>query len=147
NRGYATTGMTITPANLYAPSAHDPLVDPFKTGAYTDGETKTAALYVFDTLHLNEQWALNGGVRFEHFRTETDSAALVSGALVPGSAYESGDLTSWNAGVVFKPLPNGSIYLSFANSLTPPGSGNFNLAASSSTSSSNEQVGLEPQET
>nr|WP_298168845.1 catecholate siderophore receptor Fiu [uncultured Pseudomonas sp.] len=157
NRSYATAAQTIdgvaypaviiTPANLYDPSAHDALGAPYKTGAYTDGETKTAALYVFDTLHLNEQWALNGGVRFEHFRTETDSAAVSSNALVPGSAYESGDLTSWNAGVVFKPAENGSIYLSYANSLTPPGSNNFNLAASASTSSSNEQVGLDPQET
>ncbi|HZX17855.1 MAG TPA: catecholate siderophore receptor Fiu [Pseudomonas sp.] len=157
NRGYATAAQTIDgvaypavpvpPANLYDPSAHDGLGDPYKTGAHTDGETKTAALYVFDTLHLNEQWALNGGVRFEHFRTETDSVAIASGARVPGSGYESGDLTSWNTGVVFKPLENGSIYLSYANSLTPPGSGNFNLAASSATSSSNEQVGLDPQET
>jgi len=157
NRGYATAAQTIDgvaypavpvpPANLYDPSAHDGLGDPYKTGVNTDGETKTAALYVFDTLHLNEQWLLNGGVRFEHFRTETDSATLASGALVPRSAYESGDLTSWNTGVVFKPLENGSIYLSYANSMTPPGSGNFNLAATSATSSSNEQVGLEPQET
>jgi catecholate siderophore receptor len=157
NRGYATAAQTIDgvaypavpvpPANLYDPSAHDGLGDPYKTGVNTDGETKTAALYVFDTLHLNEQWLLNGGVRFEHFRTETDSAALASGALVPRSAYESGDLTSWNTGLVFKPLVNGSIYLSYANSMTPPGSGNFNLAETSATSSSNEQVGLEPQET
>ncbi len=145
--GVAYPAVTITPANLYDPSAHDALGAPYKTGAYTDGETKTAALYVFDTLHLNERWALNGGVRFEHFRTETDSAAVASNALVPGSAYESGDLTSWNAGVVFKPLENGSIYLSYANSLTPPGSNNFALAASSATSTSNEQEGLDPQET
>jgi len=157
NRGYATAAQTIDgvafpavpvpPANLYDPNAHDALGDPYKTGAYTDGQTKTAALYVFDTLHLNEQWALNGGVRFEHFRTETDSVAITSNARVPGSGYESGDLTSWNTGVVFKPLPNGSIYLSYANSMTPPGSGNFNLVANSAASSSNEQVGLEPQET
>lgn len=157
NRGYATAAQVIDgvaypavlipPADLYNPDAHDALGTPYKTGAYNDGETKTAALYVFDTLHLNEQWALNGGVRFEHFRTETDSAAVTAGSLVPLSAYESGDLTSWNTGVVFKPQENGSIYLSYANSMTPPGSGNFNLAANSAASSSNEQVGLDPQET
>ncbi|MCQ4262332.1 TonB-dependent siderophore receptor [Stutzerimonas stutzeri] len=157
NRSYATAAQTIDgvaypavpvpPANLYDPSAHDALGDPYKTGAYTDGQTKTAALYVFDTLHLNQQWALNGGVRFEHFRTETDSVAITAGSRVPGNGYESGDLTSWNTGVVFKPLENGSIYLSYANSMTPPGSGNFNLVANTATSSSNEQVGLEPQET
>lgn len=157
SRGYAVTVQTIDgvafplvpvpPANLYDPNARDGLGDPYKTGAYTDGETKTAALYVFDTLHLNPQWAINGGVRFEHYRTETDSVAVVAGSRVPGKGSESGDLTSWNAGVVFKPLENGSIYLSYANSMTPPGSGNFNLAANSPTSSSNEQVGLDPQET
>ncbi len=157
NRSYATAAQTIDgvaypavsipPANLYDPDAGDALGDPYKTGAYTDGETRTAALYVFDTLHLNAQWALNGGVRFEHFRTETDSVAITSGARVPGSGYESGDLTSWNAGVVFKPLPNGSIYLSVANSMTPPGSGNFALVANSASSSSNEQEGLDAQET
>lgn len=157
NRSYATAAQTIDgvaypavplpPANLYNPSANDALGEPYKTGAYSDGETKTAALYVFDTLHLNQQWALNGGVRFEHFRTETDSVAITAGSRVPADAYESGDLTSWNTGVVFKPLENGSVYLSYANSLTPPGSGNFNLAANSASSSSNEQVGLEPQET
>lgn len=145
--GVAYPEVAVTPANLYDPSVHDLLGDPYKTGAYNDGETKTAALYVFDTLHLNQQWALNGGVRFEHYRTETDSVAIIDKARVPGSAYESGDLTSWNAGVLFKPLENGSIYLSYANSLTPPGSGNFNLAASAADSSSNEQVGLDPQET
>lgn len=157
NRSYATTAQTIDgvaypavplpPANLYNPNASDAFGDPYKTGAYNDGETKTAALYVFDTLHLNQQWALNGGVRFEHFRTETDSVAITAGSRTPGGGYESGELTSWNTGVVFKPLENGSIYLSYANSMTPPGSGNFNLVGNSATSSSNEQVGLEPQET
>lgn len=154
NRGYATAAQTIdgvayaavpiTPANLYDPSVNDLLGDPYKTGVNTDGETKTAALYVFDTLHLNQQWLLNGGVRFEHYRTETDSAALSAGALVPGSADESGDLTSWNTGVVFKPADNGSIYLSYANSMTPPGSGNFNL---SSRENSADNPAFDPQET
>jgi catecholate siderophore receptor len=154
NRGYDTKAQTIdgvsyaavpvTPANLYDPSVNDLLGEPYKTGAYTDGETKTAALYVFDTLHLNQQWALNGGVRFEHYRTETDSAAVSSNALVPGSTYESGDLTSWNAGVLFKPLENGSIYLTYANSMTPPGSGSFAL---SSRENSADNPAFAPQET
>jgi catecholate siderophore receptor len=130
---------------------------PYKTGAYTDGSTDTAAFYAFDTLHLNEQWSVNAGVRFEHYSTDTKGASLVEiksvpdikddYRLTPSDLHESGDLTSWNSGVVFKPLENGSIYLAYANSLTPPGSNNFALASSATTSSSNEQVGLDPQET
>ena len=46
--------------------------------------------------------------------------------------------------MVFKPLENGSIYLSYANSLTPPGSANFALSTSESSDS---QPNLDPQET
>lgn len=144
-------------ANLYDPNAHDAMKKPYKTGAYTDGRTDTAAFYAFDTLHLNEQWSVNAGVRFEHYSTDTKGASLVEiktapdikddYRLTPSDLHESGDLTSWNSGVVFKPLENGSIYLAYANSLTPPGSNNFALATSATTSSSNEQVGLDPQET
>lgn len=144
-------------ANLYDPNAHDAMKKPYKTGAYTDGSTDTAAFYAFDTLHLNEQWSVNAGVRFEHYSTDTKGASLVEiksvpdikddYRLTPSDLHESGDLTSWNSGVVFKPLENGSIYLAYANSLTPPGSNNFALASSATTSSSNEQVGLDPQET
>ncbi|MBU1284095.1 MAG: catecholate siderophore receptor Fiu [Gammaproteobacteria bacterium] len=139
-------------ANLYNPNAHDLMAKPYKTGAYNDGKTDTVALYAFDTLHLNEQWAVNAGVRFEHYKTQSKGLSLVQVAgvnytLTPYNIKESDNLTSWNAGVVFKPAENGSIYLSYANSLTPPGSDSFSLAASSPTSSSNEQAGLDPQET
>lgn len=147
--GVDHAAVTPPPANLYDPNAHDVLGKPYKTGAYTDGTTDTAALYVFDTLHLNEQWSVNAGVRFEHYETDTKGLTLtqVSGVnytLVPLDLNDSGDLTSWNTGVVFKPAENGSIYLAYANSMTPPGSSNFAL---SSSENSDSQPNLDPQET
>ncbi|MBM7061527.1 catecholate siderophore receptor Fiu [Pseudomonas sp. UL073] len=146
--GVAFPAVALPPANLYNPNAHDVLGDPYKTGAFTDGETKTAAVYAFDTLHLNEQWLLNAGLRYEHYKTETDSAALVGTSpnftLVPSSADASDELLSWNSGIVFKPLENGSIYLSYANSKTPPGNGSFAL---SSSESSADNPAFDPQET
>jgi catecholate siderophore receptor len=144
----------VTPpvADLYNPNAHDAMGKPYKTGAYNDGKTETVAFYAFDTLHLNEQWAVNAGVRFEHYKIESkgrslDQVAGVNYTLTPYKLNDSDNLTSWNTGVVYKPAENGSVYLSYANSLTPPGSSNFSLAAGSADSSSNEQVGLDPQET
>lgn len=141
--------VALPPASLYDPNAHDPMGKPYKTGAYTDGSTDTAAFYVFDTLHLTEQWSVNAGVRFEHYKTDSKGLTLdqVSGVNYTLNAFDlndSGDLTSWNTGVVFKPAENGSIYLAYANSLTPPGSANFAL---SETASSDSQPNLDPQET
>jgi catecholate siderophore receptor len=151
--GVTYAAVAVPDANLYNPSAYDVMGKPYKTGAFTDGKTETAALYAFDTLHLNEQWSVNAGMRYEHYKTETDGAALVGIAATPAtndylltrSKLDASDnLTSWNAGLVFKPLENGSIYLAYANSQTPPGSGNFSL---SSSESSADNPGLDPQET
>lgn len=151
--GVTYVAVAVPNANLYDPNAHDGMGKPYKSGVYSDGTTDTAAFYAFDTLHLDEQWSVNAGVRFEHYRTDSKGASLVSIAsttatndylLTPYDLDNSDDLTSWNTGVVFKPLENGSIYLSYANSLTPPGSANFALSTSESSDS---QPNLDPQKT
>ena len=157
NKSFATTGLTTDQANLYNPNPNDPnLPVPFATGAYTDGKTTTAALYAFDTIELTPQWLLNGGLRFEHYRTETNGATLVTtsnqasypgyavGTLAPSSMSNSDNLLSWKVGAVYKPAPNGSIYAAYATSLTPPGSANFAL---SGTANNQNNPALDPQET
>lgn len=152
--GVTYTAVTLPAANLYDPDAGQFLGDPYKTGVYADGETETAALYAFDTLHLNDQWSINAGLRYEHYKTDTKGASLVEIKTVPDikddyllTPYDldsSDNLTSWNTGLVFKPQENGSIYLAYANSQTPPGSGNFSL---SSSESSADNPNLDAQET
>jgi catecholate siderophore receptor len=150
--GVKYAAAVLPNANLYDPNAHDVMGKPYKTGAYSDGKTDTAALFAFDTLHLNEQWLLNAGMRYEHYKTTTDGAALelinpkVAGQyqLTPLDLKTSDSLFSWNTGLVFKPQENGSIYLSYATSLTPPGSANFALSTSAN---SDNQSSLDPQET
>ena len=54
--------------NLYAPNLNRPFVPVLPNGASTNGKVTTAALYGFDTIKLNEQWMINGGVRYEHYK-------------------------------------------------------------------------------
>ena len=132
----------LEPANLYNPvvTAAPLAYNPFRTGAYSKGATSTAAVYAFDTLKLNEQWQLNAGLRVEHYNTETSAAtasttatpAIPVGTLVGTHVEKSGTLASWKAGALYKPAPNGSVYVSVASSQTPPGSANFSLSASHS---------------
>ena len=58
-------------ANLYHPSTSDSFPPLVRNGEKTKGDTTTAAVYAFDTVKFGERWIFNGGVRLDHYRTET----------------------------------------------------------------------------
>ncbi|HQW53942.1 MAG TPA: catecholate siderophore receptor Fiu [Acinetobacter sp.] len=141
--GIATN--TPTPANLYNPNHNDVMPKLVYTGAYSDGETNTAAAYLFDTIKLlNNRLQLNGGVRVDYYHTEYDALTLPRNAtaLVPADLVAHDTLVSWKLGSLFKPTENSSVYASYAKSLTPPGSANFSLSETGANSST-----AKPQET
>lgn len=155
-RGVNYAAVAAPAANLYNPNASDVLGVPYLTGVDTTGRTVTAAAYVFDTIAIGESLKLNGGLRYERYSTTTDSGTLVTstnlasfpgyavGGVAPSSLANSDRLTSWNLGAVYKPAANGSVYVSVANSLLPPGGNNFSLSA---TEGNQANAALDPQET
>jgi catecholate siderophore receptor len=86
-----------------------------KTHTY-DATIDTVGLYVGDTIHLSEQWIVNGGVRFDDFERDQTSPVATSVANVQA------DLWSWNAGIVYKPISIASVYAAYATSESPIGS-------------------------
>jgi catecholate siderophore receptor len=157
----ATSASTTpqAPANLYNPSTDDVFQPLVRTGAKTDGETTTYALYALDTITLNEHWELSAGLRAERFHTKTDVLTrqgtatpqpIPVGTLVGSSAKLDDDLISWKLGAVYKPAENGSIYVSYATSQLPPGSANFSLSTAANNANNpnvdpqkgtNEEIG------
>src|SRR5690554_6967185 len=123
---------STTEANLYNPNPNDPMADLIYNGAYSDGETQTAAAYLFDTLKFGERFQLNGGVRVDYYETDYQGFTLPRGgnALVATDLSTHDTLFSWKLGAVYKPTLNSSIYAAYAKSLTPPGSANFSLSES-----------------
>jgi catecholate siderophore receptor len=138
-------------ANVYNPSTNDVFNPVVRTGNKTDGETLTSALYVLDTITLNDQFELSAGVRAEKYRTQYDTLTRQTAVTAPavqtipvgtmvGSSLEAyDDLISWKLGGVYKPTANGSIYVSYATSQLPPGSSNFSLSATA-TNANNPNV-------
>ncbi len=133
------TGTTQINANLYNPSTADVFALPVRTGAKTDGNTSTAALYVLDTIDLNTQWQVSAGLRAEHFNTDTNIISMQGtatpqtipvGTKIGSEARKSDNLLSYKVGINYKPTENGSIYLSHATSQLPPGGTNFSLSTS-----------------
>ncbi|MES2823822.1 MAG: catecholate siderophore receptor Fiu [Pseudomonadota bacterium] len=146
----SSTRVTQQTANLYNPDNANIVYQPvISDGTKTDGETTTAALYVLDTITLNDQWQVSAGVRAERFYAKTDQtirqAAVTAPAVqtIPVGTYLGRDaeladnLISWKLGGVYKPAENGSIYVSYATSQLPPGSSNFALNTDPATFSSN----------
>ena len=77
-------------------------------------------------------------------RPAPTAPAVVNNVVTPSALEDEDELSSWKVGAVYKPVSNGSVYVSFANSQTPPGSANFALSA---TANAQDNSALDPQET
>lgn len=156
NVGIGTTGAW-TAANLYNPQMNATGLGWAPNGADSKGSTDTVSLYAFDTLKFNEQWQANIGARVDHYKTKYNAlgvcggtrgpacGALPTGSLVPtaNNLQASDNIVSWKAGLLYKPAPNGSIYVNYAVSKQPPGGANFQLSAATNNANN---PNVEPQQ-
>lgn len=143
--GVSYAATVNPPASIYAPNPDIFRGAPYLNGTFSDGDTTTTALYLFDSMELNPEWLLSAGLRYENYDTTTDSNAIASNVITPVTRLTADDnLLSWKVGAVYKPVSNGSIYASYATSQTPPGSANFLLSA---TANNQNNAALDPQET
>jgi catecholate siderophore receptor len=126
-------GLGLLPAeSVYDPDPNLQRVGyaPSRNGTDTDGTTTTTSAYAFDTLELNRQWQINGGVRLDHY--STDFSSSTTGTAAPDLS-KSGNLWNWKVGVLYKPTENSSLYAAYATSQQPPGGSNFQLVAAANT--------------
>lgn len=88
--------------------------------------TDTVALYGFDTIKFNEQWQASLGLRWERYDTSGKNLAPPRGspAGTPyGNAKHTDTLFNYQVGLVYKPMPNGTVYATYTTSSTPPSLG------------------------
>jgi catecholate siderophore receptor len=135
----AKVGPNGPVTNLFNP---DPLQDYtgiiFVPGAKDTSTAKTAGLYAFDTAKLNEQWQVQGGLRWDFFEVSFRPAASQILQRIDRSL-------SGRGAVAYKPRSNGSIYAAYGTSFNPSAEG---LALSSSaTAATNFRTDPEKSET
>jgi catecholate siderophore receptor len=106
---------TLVDPNPYDPWAYTRTV----SGARTHVNTKTKSVYAFDTIEFNREWQVNLGARYDDFQTTLTTLPTATTAAV--QAHVDTTFWSWQSGLVYKPASNGSIYLAYATSATPPG--------------------------
>jgi catecholate siderophore receptor len=99
------TSTTQTPIVKGAPSTE------------TQNDANTKAVYAFDSITLMPSLILNLGARYDRFQ---------STVTLPGAQQTRikrvDNLFNWQAGLVFKPTSETSLYASYATAATPPNS-------------------------
>lgn len=118
----AATGYNCAPllgANPDDPWVYERALSPAKSGI----RTNTRAAYAIDTIEFTPQWLLNVGVRWDDYRSVLDTPQYtLNGKTTPTVHAEvNATFTNYQAGLVWKPAANSSVYLSYGTSSTPPG--------------------------
>jgi catecholate siderophore receptor len=128
---------------VFAPTPDDPWQGTALRPAASRNITKTVGIYAFDTLSFGDKWLLNLGVRHDDYAVDGVDAAITSANGVITDTVltpRSGDwqFTNYQVGLIYKPTPDGSLYVSYGTSSTPPtisggdqnttGAGSGNLA-------------------
>jgi catecholate siderophore receptor len=89
----------------------------------TNVHSNSRSVYGFDTIEFNPQWLLNVGLRWDEFRTRlhTNANTAVTPVVAAINAENKSTFANYQAGLVYKPAANSSIYVSYGTSSTPPG--------------------------
>ncbi len=101
--GYNCTSLTD-------PNPSDPWSGTISQNPSTVTTTNTWSLFAYDTIDLSSQWSVNLGIRLDDYRTKTDTGL-----------ENKSTLLNYQGGVIYKPLPYGSVYVSYGTSSSPPG--------------------------
>lgn len=128
--GSASSLFDCTP--LYHPNPNDPWSGSITRNPLSlDAKSTTQAAYFLDSIELSEQFRVDAGIRYDRYRISGESTVgRGSTTMIPGEG--SWNMFNYQLGLVYKPAPNGSIYLSYATASTPP------------TMSGGDQEGLSP---
>lgn len=84
-------------------------------------EVQNIGIFAYDSIKLNPQWEIAAGLRMDHYKAkwyDAEGRRVVNKKT--GSAISQSD-TVWSGrlGLIYKPVENGSIYLSYSQATQP----------------------------
>ncbi len=98
-------------------------------------ENENTSVYFLDSIELHPQWILDLGLRWDDYSAKQTmtygarNSAVLGSSTAPATAKtgdqvaikNDSDFVNYQAGLVYKPVENGSIYVSYATSSNPVG--------------------------
>jgi catecholate siderophore receptor len=128
---------TVRYANQLSSIALTPLLDPnpFEVTSLTNTvstraavDTQTVSGLIGDSIDIGDQWNFVAAVRVDRFHARSVSTSTTT--LVTTTAERTDTIATPRASLVYKPLPNASVYVSYGTSYDPSAE---NLSLSTTT--------------
>ncbi len=124
---YSRTGAVVN-TTLFNPNTDTEYAGHIRrNGIRAEAKSDSVAVSLFDTIKFGEHWQAQGGVRFDHFAT--DFHTITNGRPHMKDLSREDNEVSWRSGLVYKPVKEGSIYVSYGTSFNPSAEG-LSLSAS-----------------
>lgn len=117
SQNLTSTSSVVTPktylgtGNLYAPTIINVASINWSGGTYRDEATRQEALFVSDTLKLNEHWSLLAGARYTRFNENAYSTKGAVTASYPASR------TTPTVALMYKPAADTTVYGSYVEAM------------------------------
>ncbi len=131
-RDTARTPPGNSTTDLLNPNPDNPFNAGIRPNTRTDVNAWGIAAYALDTLKFNDQWSFTAGLRLDRFeahslqRTFNQAANGFITSTPPTGHYDA--IATYRTALVYKPLPNGSVYFDYGTSFNPSAE-NLALAA------------------
>lgn len=109
-----STAFAVGRTRLLSPTPDSPYTGPglssFSSSYDTlANRTDTKAVYAFNTARFTPQWEANIGIRYDDYK------------ITDGLVTHNSDFVNYQLGLVYKPVPNASLYASYGTSSNPSG--------------------------
>ncbi|WP_343611007.1 TonB-dependent siderophore receptor [Novosphingobium sp.] len=110
----------------------------------------TLGAYLIDTIKLGSHWQVSGGVRWDRFDSHyvaqyySNVAATLGQPTTSQNVHEVDSKPSWRGSLVYKPVPNGTVYFDYSTSFNPSAEALSQITAVRSLNTGN--IGLKPEE-
>ena len=143
-------GLGIPTTSLVAPNENQAFSGTDFRQVRVSTTAFTVAGYAVDTMKLGPHWELTGGVRFDSFDSHyvaqfySASPATLGQPTTRQDVHELDQKPSWRAALVYKPVPNGSVYFDYSTSFNPSAEQLSQIVAVRSLNTGN--IGLAPEE-
>jgi catecholate siderophore receptor len=102
--------------------SYDPAIA--RTGATSEARSTSVAAYAFDTIKFSDRLQADLGIRWDRIDVDYTTVSTSNAAAQFGRIDKA---ASGRAGIVYKPVPRGSIYGAYSTSFNPSYDGSFGL--------------------
>jgi len=125
---YANQLSQIALTPLLSPDPNEAYPGPQTVSSRPDVDTQTASAVFSDSVDIGSQWSLVGAIRVDRFHARSVTTSTATPPVVT-TAERTDTIATPRASIVYKPLPNASVYASYGTSYDPSAE-NLSLSAS-----------------